>query len=131
MKARPSRATLAGLLTAAMAVVALLSSCGSDEATPLIEPDDEPTAIQYDYLIPDGTWDRIYDGEEVEILPARLDVNVGETIRIVNEDSHGHFVGIFYVGPGETVTQRFASPGEFQGQCTVHPSGEITLVVHG
>jgi hypothetical protein len=27
------------------------------------------------------------------------------------------------------VTQRFASPGEFVGNCSVHPSGQITLRV--
>lgn len=81
----------------------------------------------YEYLIAQGTGDRIRAGENVEILPAELEVRVGETIRIVNEDDEGHFVGVFYVAAGETVTQRFASPGEYTGQCTIHPSGQLSL----
>jgi len=114
---------------ALMLLAVLAVGCGSGDGSPLLEEESTAAAVEYDYVIPDGTWDRIYAGDEVEILPARLEVRVGESIRIVNEDSHGHFVGIFFVGAGETVTQRFASPGEFQGQCTVHPSGELTLVV--
>jgi hypothetical protein len=117
-------------LAAALVATLLLGACGSDDSGPLIVADAGSVEADYEYLIPGGTWDRIYSGEEVEILPARLDVNVGEVIRIVNEDTEGHFVGIFYVGAGETVTQRFSSPGEFQGQCTVHPSGKISLIVH-
>ena len=119
---------LALALVAAATLV--LSACGSDETGPLIVADAGAVDADYEYLIPDGTWDRINSGEAVEILPARLDVNVCEVIRIVNDDDEGHFVGIFYVGAGETVTQRFSSAGEFQGQCTVHPSGEISLIVH-
>lgn len=114
------------------AVVALLlavgTGCGDDDS-PLIEPDSDAATADYEYLIPEGTADRIKAFEQVEIIPARLEVEVGEVIRIVNEDDEGHFVGIFYVGPGETVTQRFASPGKFEGKCTIHPSGEIALIV--
>lgn len=120
-------ATAIAVLTIAGTV---LASCASDGSDPLFVPDIVAGTADYEYTIPDGTWDRSNAGEAVEILPARLDVAVGETIRIVNHDSHGHFVGIFYVGPGETATQRFASAGEFVGQCTVHPSGELSLVVH-
>ena len=91
--------------------------------------DPNATVFDYDYLIPEGTADDIEAGEVVVILPAELSVHVGEVIRIVNEDDEGHFVGIFFVGPGETVTQRFANAGEFQGACSVHPSGRLTLLV--
>jgi hypothetical protein len=121
------RIRLALALLAATALA--LGACGSEDSGPLIVADAGAVAADYEYLIPDGTWERINSGENVEILPARLEVEVGEVIRIVNEDSEGHFVGIFYVGAGETVTQRFSSPGEFKGQCTVHPSGELSLVV--
>lgn len=106
----------------------LATACGSD-AEPLVSADPGAESFDYDYLIPVGTADRISDGEPVEILPAALAVRVGEVIRIVNEDDEGHFVGIFYVGAGETVTQRFTSVGEFVGNCTVHPSGTLTLEV--
>lgn len=109
----------------------LLAACSSERSGALVVDEQEATAADYEYFIPQGTGERIGAGDNVEILPAQLDVQVGEVIRIVNEDEEGHFVGIFYVGAGETVTQRFNSPGEFVGQCTVHPSGQITLRVSG
>lgn len=114
---------------ALLLAASLLPACASGDQGPLIVSDAGTANADYEYVIPAGTWDRINSGEPVEILPERLEVKVGETIRIVNEDDEGHFVGIFYVGAGETVTQRFSSPGEFHGQCTVHPSGEIALIV--
>jgi plastocyanin len=106
----------------------LLAGC-SDGRGALVVSDPDAVEADYEYLIPAGTAERITAGETVEILPAQLAVHVGEVIRIVNDDSAGHFVGIFFVGPGETVTQRFASPGDFSGLCTIHPSGQITLTV--
>jgi hypothetical protein len=106
----------------------LVASCGSGTDA-LVVADASSGPVDYDYFIPSGTGERIRGGENIAILPAELDVRVGDVIRIVNDDSEGHFVGIFYVGPNEQVTQRFASPGEFVGNCSVHPSGTITLVV--
>jgi plastocyanin len=113
----------------AVALCLLLVACASDEPGALVAEAPEASAADYAYRIPLGTAERISSGEPVEILPAQLDVTVGEVIQIVNEDEEGHFVGIFYVGAGETVTQRFASAGEFVGQCSVHPSGQLTLTV--
>jgi len=106
----------------------LLAGCSEGRGA-LVVDDADATRADYEFLIPEGTAERIKAGEDVEILPAQLAVKVGEVIRIVNEDDTGHFVGIFYVGPGETVTQRFASTGTFSGRCTIHPSGQITLTV--
>jgi plastocyanin len=116
----------------ATAIVALagLAGCASDgasdPATEAIEPVDAAT---YEYVIPRGAGEALDAGTPLEILPAELEVQVGETIRIVNEDDRGHSVGPFFVGASETLTQRFSSPGEFVGVCTVHPSGEFVLVV--
>lgn len=85
--------------------------------------------FEHDYTIPPGTSDRIDAGEAVEIVPRLLEVHVGESIRIVNDDDRGHVVGVFYVGAGETLTQRFTAPGELSGSCTVHSGGEFTVRV--
>ena len=108
----------------------LLGACSQGRTDALVVDEPGVSDADYEYLIPLGTGDRIRAGDDVEILPAQLDVNVGETIRIVNEDGEGHFVGIFYVGAGEIVTQRFSSPGEYTGQCTIHPSGKLSLRIH-
>jgi plastocyanin len=87
------------------------------------------TTFEHDYTIPHGTNDRIVAGETVKIVPQVLTVHVGESIRIVNDDDVGHVVGVFYVGAGETTTQRFTAPGELTDTCTVHSGGEFTLRV--
>jgi len=114
-------ATVAGLL---------LVACGSDSSSePAAEAIEGVDAATYEFVIPVGAGEALDAGTPLEILPAELDVRVGETIRIVNEDDRGHTVGPFFVGANETLTQRFSSPGEFVGVCTVHPSGQIVLVV--
>lgn len=83
----------------------------------------------WSYVIPPGTGRRLDSGRPVEILPDRIEARVGEVIRIVNRDSRGYLLGPFYVGPRETVTQRFTTPGTFEGSCAVHPDGDIVLTV--
>jgi len=83
----------------------------------------------YEYMIPIGTGNRIDAGEKISIISAELEVHVGESIRIINNDDRGHVVGVFFVGPGETMSQEFTSPGTLTGGCTIHPSGEFTLQV--
>lgn len=89
-------------------------------------PGGEP---DYRYVIPFGAGEALDAGEPMEILPASLEVQVGEIVEIVNQDDRGHLVGPFFVGEGETLRQRFSSPGEFIGMCSVHPSGELRLIV--
>lgn len=120
--------TLAAIGIAVLAVLAV--GCSDGRSGALVSEDPNATTYDYYYFIPEGTAVRIRSGEAVEILPAELEVHVGEVIRIVNEDTEGHFVGIFYVGAHETVTQRFTSEGEFIGACSVHPSGQLTLRVN-
>jgi plastocyanin len=115
----------------ATVVVGVLAACGGDDdvAAPGIAPVEAEERATYEYVIPAGAGEALDAGEPLEILPAELEVTVGETIRIVNEDDRGHNVGPWFVGPNETLTQQFSSPGEFEGVCTVHPSGQLVLVV--
>lgn len=88
---------------------------------------DDADEFAHDYTIPPGTAGRIAAGQLIEIVPAELVVKVGEAIRIVNNDSEDHVVGVFFVASGETLTQRFNSEGVLEGECSVHPSGAFTL----
>ena len=108
-------------------LAASAAGCDDGQSGPLVSNDQSATNYDHDYFIPAGTGERISAGEEIEILPAELDVRVGEVIRIINEDSESHVVGIFHVGANETMTQRFMSEGEFSGACSVHPSRQFTL----
>ena len=108
------------------------SMAGSDDNSSAgIEIDGAEDAEEYahDFLIPPGTADRIAAGQIVEIVPAELVVQVGDAIRIVNNDTEDHVVGVFFVASGETLTQRFNSEGVLEGECSVHPSGAFTLRV--
>lgn len=111
--------------------VGVVAACGGDSGRDGALVVEDPTAMEvdYEYTIPLGTGDRFDAGEVVEILPGEMTVRVGEVMRIVNQDDRQHLIGPFFVGAGETLTQRFASPGEFTGLCTVHPSGEFVLTV--
>jgi plastocyanin len=113
-----------------LALALAASACSEGRTGPLVIED--PTAVEadYEYVIPAGTGARFDAGEVVEILPASLEVQVGEVLRIINEDDREHLVGPFYVGAGETLTQQFANAGDFTGVCTVHPSGQFILRVN-
>jgi plastocyanin len=124
---RPRRAARAAL--AAVATVALTACDSKPPAGPGVVSLDASEQATFEFEIPAGTGGRIDAGEPVAILPARLDARVGDSIRIVNDDDRGHVVGPFFVGAGETVDYRFSSVGTLQGECSVHPSGQIVLVV--
>ena len=112
-----------------LALLLLLTGCGSDEPAPLFDEEGSVGDADYSYTIPAGSGEAIDRGEPLDILPESLEVRVGELLELINEDDRGHLVGPFFVGAGETVRQRFNAPGSFIGICTVHPSGEFVLTV--
>ena len=126
MISRSMRAA-AGLMTAVLVVLG--AACGGDDGAPGVGRGDAEAPATYEFVIWAGAGEAIDAGEEVELVPPELDVRVGESIRIINEDDRGHTIGPFFVGAGETLTQEFFSPGQFEGVCSVHPSGRIVLNV--
>ena len=121
------------LTVSLLAPLVVLTGCGGGDdanaSTIRVSDADDISVFDYDYVIPPGTADRIAAGDDIEIIPQELVMEVGQSIRITNHDDVGHVVGVFYVGAGETLTQRFDSPGELSGECSVHPSGSFTLRV--
>jgi plastocyanin len=126
---RSARRVVAAVLASAGAFVAV-AGCGDDDSQPGTEAVSIAEAATFEYVIPVGAGEALDAGTPLEILPAELQVNVGDTIRIENQDDRGHTVGPFFVGANETLTQRFSTPGEFEGVCTVHPSGQLVLIVN-
>lgn len=86
-------------------------------------------SADYEFVIPAGAIDRMEAGEDLAIVPADLTVRVGQVIRIRNEDLRPARLGPFAVGPLQTLTQRFATPGRLEGECNVHASGRIVITV--
>ncbi|MGA9276549.1 MAG: hypothetical protein WBV89_06330 [Ilumatobacter sp.] len=114
------RLVVAMLLAGVIGLAA--AGCGGSE-------DSGPEQPTYSYVIPAGAGDRIDEGEPLDILPRELVAQLNETVIIVNEDDQAHLLGPWFVGPGETLRQRFTTPGVFEDSCTVHPSGKFTVVV--
>ena len=70
--------------------------------------------------VPRGAAARIARGEDVNVVPDRIDARVGDTLRLVNRDVRAHMVGPFLVGPGQRVESRLARAGTYAGACTLH-----------
>lgn len=79
--------------------------------------------------VPVGTQAQMDAGEEIVLFPRRLEVGVGDRIVIENDDTSSHQVGPYVVGPGQRIVQTFSTTGIIEGICTLHPSGEVTIVV--
>lgn len=77
--------------------------------------------------VPAGTSERLENGEDVELVPSNLELEVGDTLVIVNEDEALHQVGPYTVAPFQTLRQTFTVPGTIEGPCSLHPSGQVTL----
>jgi len=86
-----------------------------------------PTTLTY--TVPAGTGVRQDRGEQVELMTAELELEVGDHLVIVNEDDRVQTVGLFTVRPGETVDTPFPRAGVFKGACTMSSSGQITITV--
>lgn len=82
-----------------------------------------------EFTIPAGVFGRVAAGEDVDVIPAELHVDVGDTITIHNEDTVGQIVGPYYVPAGQTVQQTFTENATLEGACTAHKDGRIRIVV--
>ena len=122
----PARRLAAALVLVVAASVA--GACGGEDRAS-IEVVKGDGAVTHEYVIPFGTAQRVQGGEKVELVPQTLRVQVGDSIRIRNDDNYASQVGIFHVGAGETVTMKFTKPGKLTGSCDVHPSGTFTIDV--
>lgn len=115
----------------ALAVFAVSLVVGGAAAVWLTTGDGDASGAGQELVIevPAGTQDRIEAGEEVELIPRELELEVGDTLTIENRDDALHQVGPYTVGPLETLTQTFQRSGTVQGLCSLHPSGQVTIIV--
>ncbi len=116
------------LIAVAMALAGVAASCGGEEefrppvlAVPL------DTNPDVSYVIPRGASDAVARGERSQVLPSPLVLEIGQVLKIVNEDTLGYDIGPFYVGPGETIVQKANAEGTFTSVCSLHPTGRIEV----
>ena len=134
---------LAGFLVVLMAGSWSAASCSAQQAAPTtaapepVETTAPRESVTHDFVVPEGTAERLAWGYEVEIVPQPLEVRVGDRIRVRNDDTEFARLGIFDVRPGETVTMAFNTPGELEGivfsdssgGCGVPPSDVQTFTI--
>jgi len=56
-------------------------------------------------------------------------VEMGESIRIDNDDIRDYMIGPFFVMAGQTLAMRFTQPGTIEGVCQINPEGKFTITV--
>lgn len=125
---RPFRLT-AALLTAALSMAG--AACGGD--------DDEDATGTTRAETGDAGGQGEADTEvviEESQFPDSVEVEAGETIRVVNHDGFTHTFtsgdGGFdeeIPGDGEAEVQAPAEPGDYETVCTLHPTMEMTVTV--
>jgi hypothetical protein len=107
---------VAGALAAAVAL--LLGGCGGQP---------EPQTVEI--VVPAGTQDRLAAGETVVVMPARLDLRVGDTLLIRNEDDVVQSVGPYSVEPGGAMQLTYGAPGTYEGYCPLSEGERYQIVV--
>ena len=110
------------LVISVFVLVAVAAGCAPGDGAAVEQP-------TFSFVIPAGSDDRIERGETLDILPRELVAQLDETIVITNQDDEAHLLGPWFLGPGETLRQRFTTPGVFEDACSVHPEGRFTVVV--
>ena len=105
----------------AVAVVLALSAgaCGSGE---------RPGEV-VEIVVPAGTMDRLNAGENVDVMPRRLELRVGDTILIRNDDKWPHDVGPYRVGANTELQLKYQAAGEFEGECPLSEGDRYEIIV--
>lgn len=111
------------IVAGAMGVAYLLTRGGDSGEASL------PAGTVHAFTIPAGSFQRVAAGEDVDVIPAELHVDVGDTISIRNDDTVGQIVGPYYVPAGQTLQQTFTEDATLEGTCTAHKGGRIRIVV--
>jgi hypothetical protein len=83
------------------------------------------------FEIPPGTWARRMAGNEVEILPSRVFLTLGQRDVLVlrNRDAVPQIFGPVLMMPGQTFRLPFAQAASYTFACTAHASGQMTVIV--
>ncbi len=82
-----------------------------------------------EFVIPQGTAQRVQAGEAVPSIPAKSVFVIGDVLVIRNEDVANHQLGPFWIPAKSTLSVPLNQAQSFSYLCTIHPSGSIGLEV--
>ena len=111
-----------GLLAAFVVGAVVLLVAGFIVATVAIN-----SGSTFAVVIPAGTGEAIDAGEPVDAVPAVIELNVGDTLEIVNNDTRPHVLGPWTVLPGEEVTYTFDQAEDFSAACSAHVDRAVRI----
>lgn len=103
--------------------IALVGCAGGESSTP------PTTGSVYEVVVPAGTYESTMRGELIDLMPAVLDVKVGDEFVVVNEDEFTHAIGPFTVRPGETLRHIWRTPDTIVGECSLLMGDAVTINV--
>ncbi len=107
----------------------MLGGFGGLLAVTLHRPGSGQSHHVWEYTVPPGTGAAIEQGQQLYVFPARLDVRIGDELVIHNNDTRVATVGPYTVDRNATLVETFTQTGRIVGFCSIHPSGEVTIVV--
>lgn len=118
---RPGHPRALALVLAAVVVMATATACGGDGGGDAGEV--------REIVVPLGTQERLDRGEDVVVMPSELRFQVGDTLRIRNDDVARQTVGPYEVPAGEQFELRYGKPGRYEGVCPLSEGDTYTIVV--
>ena len=80
-------------------------------------------------LIPEGTADKVAQGDELPTLPESMVFVVGDVIEVKNEDVVDHQLGPIWVPPGTTGSLVLEEANKFSYTCSFSPTNYFGLDV--
>lgn len=90
---------------------------------------EQPEGVNRLVVIQPGTGARLDAGENVAIIPPDLHFQLRDRLVVENRDSEAHVVGPFTIGAGERLEEPISRVASFDGFCTIHPNGSVTINV--
>lgn len=116
-----------------MLVIFLISSIGlsfvNEIAYRLVNQDQDRDAQVIELVIPEGTAEKVANGEEVASIPSEMVFIVGDVLVVNNLDSAEHELGPIFVPPGTSARLKLDEADELAMACSFRPSKYLGLTI--
>lgn len=116
---RPTRVVLL-IVVAVILTAGGLTACGEKA-----QPQGKTTEV----VVPAGTDARLQAGEKVTVMPSRIEMQVGDTLLIRNQDTVDQRVGPYFVKAGKEIRLTYGKVGTYEGYCPLSEGERYEIVV--